>query len=231
MPTTRVLYVEPDPCLRGFMTRFMAQCEGLEVVAAVGSAEEALDLDMSHVDAAVIEVDLGPWSITGFDVALRIRSRRPIGIVFFTDHPVPDIGSMLPASQTSGWSILHKTAELDPELFAQAVQSTARGLNIVDPESQRRQRSRSAGVLDQLTERQRQILALAAGGLDGNSIAVELGLAPVTVRQELSRIYEVLVPDARPGRDLRTTAVVRYLQEVQRSGQGFGLEHVLTSAS
>ena len=42
MPTTRVIYLEPDPCLRRFMTTFLADCEEIEVVATVGSADEVL---------------------------------------------------------------------------------------------------------------------------------------------------------------------------------------------
>lgn len=220
MPTTRVLYLEPDPCLRRYMTRFMDECDGLEVVASVGSAVEALAVDLSHIDAAVVEVALRPWDISGFDVALTFRRRKPIGVVFFTYHPVPDIMTLSPASSKGGWSVLHKASELDPDDFTQVVQSTARGLNIVDPASQRLHRDQAASVLDRLTERQRQILTLASSGLDGNAIAGHLGLAAVTVRQELSRIYEVLVPDAGPGRDLRTTAVVRYLQAIQLAVTG-----------
>lgn len=230
MPTTRVLYLEPDPCLRRYMTRFMEECDGLEVVASVGSAVEALDVDVSHIDAAVIEVALRPWDISGLDVALAFRRRKPMGIVFFTHHPVPDLMALSQATSQGGWSVLHKASELDPDDFAQVLQSTARGLNIVDPASQRLHRKQAASVLDRLTERQRQILTLASGGLDGNAIAADLGLASVTVRQELSRIYEVLVPDAGPGRDLRTTAVVRYLQALQQAVTGDVERTIITRA-
>lgn len=218
MPTTRVVYLEPDPCLRGFMSRLMAERPELEVVNTVGTAEDALGLDLSHVDAAIVEQALGPFSITGFDVAMHFRRRKPIGIVFFTNHPVPDVSAVLPSGVQQGWSVLDKGMEVDAEHFAHVVQSTARGLNIVDPVAQRRQRALGSGVISQLSDRQRRILNLAASGLNGKAIAVDLGLAAVTVRQELSRIYELLVPEPAPGLDLRTTAVVRYLRELQRTG-------------
>jgi two-component system, NarL family, response regulator DesR len=218
MTTTRVVYLEPDPCLRGFMSRLMRGCPQLEVVATVGTAEEALALDLSHVDAAVVEQVLGPWSITGWDVALELRRRKRVGVIFFTSHTVPDVGGLLPPDQHQGWSVVHKAMDVEAEYFAQVIQSTARGLNIMDPSSQRRQRAQASGVLGRLTERQRRIMNLASSGRDGKAIAQELGLAPVTVRQELSRIYSLLVPDSAPGYDLRTTAVVRYLRELQGSG-------------
>jgi two-component system, NarL family, response regulator DesR len=196
----------------------MRGCPQLEVVATVGTAEEALALDLSHVDAAVVEQVLGPWSITGWDVALEFRRRKRVGVVFFTNHRIPDIGGLLQADQHQGWSVVHKAMDVEAEYFAQVIQSTARGLNIMDPASQRRQRTQASGVLSRLTERQRRIMNLASSGRDGKAIAQELGLAPVTVRQELSRIYGLLVPDSAPGYDLRTTAVVRYLRELQGSG-------------
>lgn len=214
MPTTRLVYLEPDPCLRGLMLRLMGRCPGLEVVSTAATADEALALDLSHVDAAVVEQDLGPWSITGFDVALEFRRRKRVGVIFLTNHAVPEVGSLLGREQHQGWSVVHKSVDMDSEFFAHVIESTARGLNIVDPVSQRRQREHKAGVIDRLTERQRRIMNLASSGRDGRTIAEELGLAPVTVRQELSRIYALLVPDSTPGCDLRTMAVVRYLREL-----------------
>lgn len=230
MPTTRVVYLEPDPCLRGFMSRLMAERPELEVVNTVGTAEDALGLDLSHVDAAIVEQALGPFSITGFDVAMHFRRRKPIGIVFFTNHAVPDVSAVLPSGVQQGWSVLDKGMEMDAEHFAHVVQSTARGLNIVDPVSQRRQRARGAGVISQLSDRQRRILNLAASGLNGNAIADDLGLAAVTIRQELSRIYELLVPEPAPGLDLRTTAVVRYLRELQHTGDSLNEAQLVSAA-
>lgn len=230
MPTTRVIYLEPDPCLRRFMTTFLADCEEVEIVATVGSADEVLALDLSHVDVVLLEMSLGLWSVSGFEVALELRRRKSLGIVFFTHHAVPDISTAVPAKHRNGWSIVHKASDLDAPRFSQILRSTARGLNIVDPISQRDQLRRTSGSLDKLTERQRQILSLAAGGMDGNAIAEDLGLAAVTVRQDLSRIYSVLVPDAGPGRDLRTTAVVRYLQNLHGSSARDFEQTLVTSA-
>lgn len=231
MTTTRVVYLEPDPCLRGFMSRLMSECPELEVVATVGSAEEALALDLNHVDAAVVEYALGPWSLTGLDVALEFRRRKRVGVVFFTNHTIPEVSSLLDPYQHQAWSVVHKAMDIGADYFAQVIQSTARGLNIVDPVSQRRKQTHEAGVVSRLTERQRRIMNLASGGKDGKAIAQELRLAPVTVRQELSRIYEVLVPDSAPGMDLRTTAVVRYLRELHRVGEPLSDQYAVSSAS
>ena len=54
--------------------------------------------------------------------------------------------------------------------------------------------------------------ALTATGIDANVIAERIGLAAVTVRKELSECYRILVPDPAPGTDLRTAAVVAWIE-------------------
>ena len=63
-------------------------------------------------------------------------------------------------------------------------------------------------VLAQLTPRQREVIALAASGYDAVGIAERLHLAHVSVRRELSLAYRVLVPEPKPGTDLRTAEKV-----------------------
>lgn len=199
------------------MTRLMRELPELEVVSTVETAEEALALDLSHVDAVILEMNLGPWSISGFDVAMEIRRSVNVGIILFTRHAVPDLNENVPSSRNKGWSVVHKGPDIDPARFAEIVRSTARGLNIIDPAFLRGRPGHQVSVLDRLTVRQRQILSLLATGLDAKAIAAHLGLAAVTVRQDLSRIYSALVPDSGPGVDLRTRAVIRYLREVHDS--------------
>jgi DNA-binding NarL/FixJ family response regulator len=66
--------------------------------------------------------------------------------------------------------------------------------------------------LGRLSTRQRQIMSLATTGVDANVIAERIGLAAVTVRKELSECYRILVPDPAPGTDLRTAAVVAWIE-------------------
>jgi DNA-binding NarL/FixJ family response regulator len=59
------------------------------------------------------------------------------------------------------------------------------------------------------------VIALAATGLDATEIAKHLNLAAVSVRQELSKCYKVLIPNPKPGTDLRTAAVLKYLRDTR----------------
>lgn len=210
MATTRVAYIERDAALRGFLARTLAEQPQVELTVILGSVAEALAADLTRVDAVLLDLDLGLMEVSGIELGLALRARVPsLGVVLFTQAAVPDLARVLPEGDQRGWSVVGKTAEVDGALLAQTLASTARGLNVIDP-GMRITAEIQGGA--SLTPRQRRIMALAAQGLDGKSIADELGLAAVTVRQELSRVYSVLVPDAREGIDLRTLAVVRYLR-------------------
>jgi DNA-binding NarL/FixJ family response regulator len=74
-------------------------------------------------------------------------------------------------------------------------------------------------AVSRLTSRQRDIMALVAEGLDAPTVAKRLDLTHGVVRQELSRAYQVLVPDPPEGADLRTLAVLRYVRETREYGQ------------
>ena len=207
---TRVVYIERDATLRGFVLRTLAQQPEIEIVAAFASVAEVLAVEDLRADVLLLDADLGPMEVSGIELGLELRARIPrLGVVLFTQVCVPDLTALLPVNEQRGWSIVRKAVEMDGALLAQTLASTARGLNVVDPAVTRPAADHPSRAL---TVRQRRILALAAQGLDGKSIAAELGLAAITVRQELSRAYDVLVPDAREGIDLRTLAVVRYLR-------------------
>jgi len=53
-------------------------------------------------------------------------------------------------------------------------------------------------------------MTLSAQGKSAQDIAEQLDLSYSYVRKELSRSYAVLLPDSKPGDDLKTVAVLRY---------------------
>ena len=217
MRPTRVLYVENDPALRGLVSRMLESSPEIELVGSFPSAETALEVEnIARVDVALLDLALGADSINGIELGISLRQRNSnMGVVILSQHVVPDFVSSLPESQRWGWSFIEKRGDLETDWLIDVLRSTARGLNIVDPSVQRARELATDNVIDQLTARQREILALAATGLDATAIANTLGLAPISVRQELSKAYGVLVPDPKPGTDLRTSAVLRYLRETR----------------
>ncbi len=208
---TRVLYVENDPVLRSMMSAFIKSLSEIELVASVGGASEALAIE-DPVDVALLDWALGPDSLNGVQLGHALRERdENVGIVILSQHYAWDFhGSNGRVSM--GWSYVEKKADLDSEYLSKVLKATASGLSVVEPSIDEGRAPVSVERLGRLTNRQRQIMSLAATGIDANLIAERVGLAAVTVRKDLSECYRILVPDAPAGTDLRTAAVVAWIE-------------------
>ena len=215
-----VLYVEDDPALRGILRAILEMSPQLRVAAAVGSSVEALAWAADNVvDVALLDLALGADDVTGVELGHRLREMQPrAGIVILSQHTVPDFVSRLPRDQQRGWSFIEKRADLRAIYLVDVLLATARGLNVIEPGAVEARTDAEVSVIERLTNRQRQVMARAATGVDGPAIAARLDLAAGTVRQELSKAYQVLVPDPEPGTHLRTSAVLVYLREARSSG-------------
>jgi DNA-binding NarL/FixJ family response regulator len=207
---TRLLYVENDPVLRSMMTSLLAGLPGIEVVASVGGSDQALAVE-GPLDVALLDWALGPESLNGVELGHALRDRDDdVGIVILSQHYAWDFHGAN-GRVDMGWSYVEKRVNLDPAYLAKVLKATAAGLSVVEPSIDRGRAPASVDRLSQLTSRQRQIMSIAATGVDANVIAERTGLRPVSVRKELSECYRVLVPDAAPGTDLRTAAVVAWI--------------------
>lgn len=172
---------------------------------------------------ALLDIALGTESANGIELGLQLRSLQPhIGIVIYSQHAESTFPAASNKQILEGWSTVQKSASIDIPYLVDVLKSTARGLSIIDPKlsaTQRDEESLSSGI-HQLSPRQQEVMALLIEGLDVPHIAQKLGLSAVTIRQELSRIYKVLVPEPAPGTDLRTTAVLRYLRQSRNYAWG-----------
>lgn len=212
----RVLYVEDDPALRGILSTLLRMRRDIEVIAAVGTSAEALAVaEEQPFDVALLDLALGQDDLTGIELGIAIRRLRPaVGIVMLSQHLVPGFLARIDESQRKGWSYILKRADLQPGYLSDVLHASARGLNVVDPQMVNGERSEGE-VIEQLTARQRNIMAQAALGMDAPTIAATLDITAAAVRQDLSRAYAVLVPDPPAGADLRTLAVLRYRREMR----------------
>lgn len=218
MRKTRVVYVENDPALRGIISSQLKSNSDIEFVESFASSQDALAyLDYKSVDVALLDLALGPDSLNGTELGMMLRERNQhIGIVIYSQHVVPDYLHNLSESVRWGWSYIEKRGDLHIDDLVEILISTSKGTSTSDMTIHEVRSAQLDNPIAQLTLRQRQIMSLAANGLDGNSIARELSLAPITIRQELSRAYAVLIPNPEDGTDLRTSAVLRYLREIRR---------------
>lgn len=205
-----VLYVENDEALLGLLSSQLAKDSRIANLQVAKDSTSAMELVHAHkFDVALLDISLGIGSASGVELALSIRAMQEnCGIVLLSQHITPEVVAHAPKDFKYGWSAIQKTADLNLDYLIDVLQSTARGLNVIDPGSH----VGESGSVSELTSKQRQIMGIASTGVDATEIANQLGLAAVTVRQELSKIYKILVPNPKPGTDLRTTAVLNYLR-------------------
>lgn len=212
----KLLYVENDEALLGLLGNSLAVHPAILSISSASSSDEAFAfVSKQSFDAALIDISLGRGSISGLDLAIALRKKNEhLGIVLLSQHISANYLSSLPVQLGYGWSAIQKSATLSIDYLIQVLQATAMGLNVSDPNAVF-ETNVSDNLASQLSTRQRQVISLAATGLDATEIAKQLGLAAVTVRQELSKCYKILIPNPRPGTDLRTAAVLRYLRETR----------------
>ena len=216
---TRVIYAENDPTLRGMITNILEQRPELTVVLSAESSSDVLASDAALVaDVALLDLALGPDSLTGVELGIALRQRNEnIGIVIYSQHAIPDYVRHMQEHISQAWSFVEKTGNLNFDELVSVLRETAAGKSFATASNLASHDA--VNLATNLSPRQHEIMSLAVQGMDAPTIAKELGLASVTVRKNLSRIYEILVPNPSPGTDLRTTAVLRYAQQV-RPGLG-----------
>ncbi len=216
----RLLYVEDDPALRGLLAQQLEQHPGVASVIAVGGVQEARDAMDRGIDAAVLDVSLGAKQLNGFELGILLRSENDgLPIVMLSQHAPARVTEVLPQTERHHWSYVEKRARMDVDDLVRVVRDTIDGRPEFDSRGDADDRP-AVDALHRLTPRQREVIALAATGLDARAIATQLHLAHVSARRELSRAYKVLVPDTPPGTDLRTAAVLEYLRLTDAVGAG-----------
>lgn len=217
MRPTRVIYVENDPALRGIVTRFLQQRTELQLVISAANGEDVLTGAIAaDADVALIDLALGLNQMNGLDLGIALRERNPnIGIVIHSQHTLDHLTRRLPADARIGWSFLPKTGDMDMDALVSVLRQTAKGFATGHPPEETAIGTES--VLVSLTLRQRAVMGLAASGLSAPQVAKRLGVSHDSVRHDLSRAYKHLVPNAEPGDDLRTRAILVYLQAVRDS--------------
>jgi DNA-binding NarL/FixJ family response regulator len=211
----KVLYVEDDPALMSLVAQQLIADERLELVCMASDSNTSLEFAKSHTfDVALLDLALGRGSISGLELAIALRAQNSnCGLVIFSQHSSGHLITRLPVEQRYSFSVLEKRAPIDFELLVSTLVHTAEGISSID--SSLEPSPGTASLLNPLSERDHEIMRLLIDGKSTSHISTVLSLAPVTVRQEISRIYGTLVPDKAEDTNLRTKAIMKYLEEVR----------------
>lgn len=199
----RVLLADDHAVVRQGIRQFLEASGEIEVLAEAGDGEEGLRLIRQHLpDVAVLDIQMPLRS--GIDVARAVRADRlPVGVLILTAFDdEPYVRAVLTAG-ANGYVL--KTA--DAQDIVEAVRSVSEGKSVLDPAIARQVISRLSGepplLVEELTERELEVLRLAAHGYTNKAIGVQLSISDRTVQGHLAKVFGKLHAASR------TEAVMR----------------------
>lgn len=212
----RVVLADDSILLREGVARLLSEA-GLEVVGQAGNADELLMLvDQLRPDVAIVDIRMPPEADGGLRAARQLRSRHPqLGVLVLSQYARPSYAFELLGERADGVGYLLKDRVANVDDLADAVRRVGRGESVLDPlvVSQLVGRPRSAsGPIDDLTDREREVLALVAEGRTNQAIGDRLFITERTVEKHVNAIFEKLLLPATPDDHRRILAVLAYLR-------------------
>ena len=190
----RVVLADDHAIVRKGIRDFLEEDPTIRVIGQASNGEEALDLiAREQPDVAVLDIQMP--RLGGLDAAQRVKLNHPsVRVLMLTAYE--DEPYIIAALRAGASGYLMKTASSD-ELI-RAVHAVAEGETALSPAVAKKMIQRTfAGdttepVVEPLTERELQVLRMAAKGLGNRQIANELGISDRTVQGHLANIYEKL---------------------------------------
>jgi DNA-binding NarL/FixJ family response regulator len=203
-PKIRILLADDHHIVRQGIRQLLESEADLQVVAEAGDGEEAQALIQKHKpDVAVLDIQMPKAS--GIEVTRWVRAHLPqVGVLVLTAYD--DDPYVMAVLQAGANGYVLKTASTD-ELI-QAVRDVNEGKSALDPAVTRKlmsnlfNRSETPAV-ESLTDRELDVLRLAAKGFTNKAIGIQLGISDRTVQGHLAHIF------AKMQATSRTEAVMR----------------------
>ncbi len=197
----RVLLADDHVMVRQGIRQFLEEAGDIEVVAEAGDGAEALCLVEAHQpDVAVLDIRMP--EVTGVEATRQIKDRFPqVRVLILTAYDDdPYVFALLQAGADGyvlktasgdelvrGVRVVHEGGSaLSPEIASKVVRQAVSGR----PEG-------AVAQVETLTDRELDVLRLAARGLTNRAIGRDLGISHRTVQGHLASIYGKLEANSR----------------------------------
>jgi DNA-binding NarL/FixJ family response regulator len=215
----RVVLADDEALLREGLARLLAEA-GIEVVGRAGSAPEALRaVRLTRPDVAIFDIRMPPGNADdGLVAAQQVRREHAgVGVLVLSHHLESRYAVRLleEAPERVGYLLKERVSNLG--VLVDALHRIAEGECVVDPTIVSRLMSarRARGPLEELTDREREVLALMAEGLSNRRICDVLVVSPKTVEGHVRQIFMKLGLRETPDQHRRVQAVLAFLRSPQ----------------
>ena len=191
----RVVVADDNALLREGIASLLAEA-GLEVVGRAVDADDLLLKVRSYTpDIAIVDVRMPPGNADdGIVASAEIRQTHPsVAVLVLSQHLEPTYMLELVGGNAAGVGYLLKDRVRDVAEFVDAVERVAAGGTAFDPEVVKvlvGGHRRSA--LDDLTDREREVLSLIAEGRSNRAIGKRLFLSSRAVERDVQAIFRKL---------------------------------------
>jgi DNA-binding NarL/FixJ family response regulator len=212
----RLVIAEDSLLVREGLVRILRDA-GFDVVGESTSVEELLALvERARPDAALLDIRLPPtFSDEGLRAAAEIRTRMPsVALLVLSQYVEAEYALRLLEGSERSVGYLLKDRIFAAGQLTDAITRVTGGGVVVDPTlvAQLLERRRRADPLDELTSREREVLALMAEGLTDRGIAQRLYVTPKTVETHIRHIFQKLSLPESALDNKRVHAVLTYLR-------------------
>jgi DNA-binding NarL/FixJ family response regulator len=210
----RVLIAEDDVLMREGLAKLLADA-GFDVIDQVGNAAALLTLARRHrPDLVILDIRMPPTHTTeGLDAARTIREELPetAAVVLSAHAEVEQAADLLASGGRSGYLLKSRVTDVDG--FIATLERVLDGASVVDPAliQELVTSRRAADPLEDLSPREREVLALMAEGRSNAGIAHELWVTDGTVEKHVHSILMKLRIEETGDDHRRVLAVIRFL--------------------
>jgi DNA-binding NarL/FixJ family response regulator len=212
---TRVALADDDVLLREGLASLLER-SGFDVVGQCGEASELIALVREHKpDLVLVDIRMPPThSREGLDAARVIREESPqIAILVLSAHvEVEHAMDLLASGERTGYLLKSRVTDVDE--FIATLERVVNGGSVVDPALVQElvAARRAHDPLEDLTPREREVLALMAEGRSNAGIARQLWVTEGTVEKHVHHILGSLRLPATGDDHRRVLAVLTFLE-------------------
>jgi DNA-binding NarL/FixJ family response regulator len=218
----RVAVAEDNLLVREGLERLLELQTDIEVVASCGNLDALYAaIEQAAPDVLVTDIRMPPSQTDeGIRAAIELRDRRPeLGVVVLSQFAQPEYALALLDSGSDRRAYLLKDRVDDVEQLVGAIRAVASGGSVVDAkvvEALVQARKGEVSPLDELTQRELDVMREMAQGKNNAAIADSLVLSERSVEKYVHAIFTKLGIAWEPNINRRVKAVLLYLGEQPR---------------